>query len=102
MFHKAILRIAVFSIGFGFFGSAHSIQAQTGTVLDEQKINTVVGGFLGVLDDGDKFGLAITSLGDLDSDGVPDLAVGAPNDDDGDTNVGAVWILFFPPVATVE
>ncbi len=37
-------------------------------------------------------------MGDLNGDGVGDLAVGATNDDDGgippDANRGAVWILF--------
>ncbi len=34
------------------------------------------------------------SLGDLDGDGVSDLAVGAFADDDGGLNRGAVWVLF--------
>ena len=34
------------------------------------------------------------SLGDLDGDGVSDLAVGAWFDDDGGTDRGAVYILF--------
>jgi len=36
----------------------------------------------------------VTSLGDLDGDGVGDLAVGALGDDDGGSERGAVWILF--------
>jgi len=36
----------------------------------------------------------VTSIGDLNGDGVTDLAVGANADDDGGTNRGAVWILF--------
>ncbi len=36
----------------------------------------------------------MTSLGDLDGDGVQDLAVGASSDDDGGFSRGAVWILF--------
>ncbi len=34
------------------------------------------------------------SLGDLDGDGVGDLAVGAIANDDGGSNRGAVWVLF--------
>ena len=33
-------------------------------------------------------------LGDLDGDGVVDLAVGAWHDDDGGFDRGSVWILF--------
>ena len=34
------------------------------------------------LDDIDKFGLSVTNIGDLDGDGVNDLAVGAPNSEE--------------------
>ena len=46
---------------------------------------------------GDRFGVSVTSLGDLDGDGVADLAVGAHRDNN---NRGAVWILFLNPLAT--
>ncbi len=64
-----------------------------GTVRAERKISDTAGGFEGELDDCDQFGYSVASLGDLDGDGVADLAVGAPNDDDGGTNRGAVWVL---------
>ena len=44
---------------------------------------------------GDGFGLALAWLDDLDGSGLPELAVGAPFDDDGGEDTGAVWILFF-------
>ena len=65
-----------------------------GTVKSHQKISSTEGGFTGILDNDDHFGSSVASLGDLDGDGVCDLAVGAPNDDDGGINNGAVWILF--------
>ena len=66
-----------------------------GTVKSHQKISDTEGGFTGGLDDDDWFGVAgVASLGDLDGDGRGDLAVGAPHDDDGGANRGAVWILF--------
>lgn len=73
-----------------------------GTVKAEQKITEGVGGFTGDLDAGDQFGGALASLGDLDQDGVPDLAVGAQNDDDLATDNGAVWVLFLTPSGTVR
>ncbi len=50
-------------------------QAQPGTVLSHQKISDTQGGFTGILDDLDHFGASLASLGDLDGDGVGDLAV---------------------------
>ena len=52
------------------------------------------GGFNGNLDADDHFGAALAGIGDMDDNGVPDLAVGAPGDDDGGADQGAVWILF--------
>ena len=75
---------------------------QDGTVRDEQKISHTEGNFDGRLADGDGFGSAITVLGDLDNDGIPDLAVGAPGDDDRAIDAGAVWILFMNANGTVK
>ena len=44
----------------------------------------------------------MAALGDLDGDGVGDLAVGAPRDDDGGTDRGAVWVLFLNTDGTVK
>jgi len=66
-------------------------------------------GFLGVggENQNDNFGFAVAGIGDLNGDGVPDIAVGQPQDDDVDSPAkligslkgryqdnGAVWILF--------
>ena len=69
-----------------------------GTVKSHQKISDTEGGFTGILDNGDVFGVSVASLGDLDGDGVGDLAVGAPQDNDGGRDHGAVWILFLDGV----
>jgi hypothetical protein len=73
-----------------------------GTVKGSQKISDTEGGFGGELNDNDEFGYSITSLGDLDGDGVVDLAVSAWMDDDGGNNRGAVWILFLNSDGTVK
>ena len=65
-----------------------------GTVKTHRKISDTRGGFTGILDDGDVFGASVASIGDLDQDGIGDLAVGAPGDDDGGQDRGAVWVLF--------
>ena len=73
-----------------------------GTVKAETKISSTQGGLTGPLDDYDYFGWSVASLGDLDGDGVADLAVGASHDDDGGTDVGAVDILFLSAAGTVK
>ena len=45
------------------------------------------------LADGDRFGISVTSIGDFNSDGVPDLAAGAYQDDTGGPTRGAFYVL---------
>ncbi|MEQ1893099.1 MAG: PKD domain-containing protein [Planctomycetota bacterium] len=72
-----------------------------GTVKREQKISDTAGNFQGILGGGDIFGFAAECLGDVNGDGIPDLAVGTPKDDDGGVRKGAVWILFLKRDGTV-
>ena len=73
-----------------------------GTVFAQQKISFNIGGFSGNLENGDHFGTAIANMGDLDGDGVNDLAVGTPGANDGGIDRGAVWILFLNSNGTVK
>ena len=76
-----------------------------GTVKSHQKISDTQGSFTGVLDEEDHVGWSAANMGDLDGDGVTDLAIGARFDDDGaigDNNRGAVWILFLNSDGTVK
>jgi hypothetical protein len=72
-----------------------------------QKISSTSGGFDGVLVDDDNFGQSVAGI-DRNGDGVLELVVGAPNDDDlrsGSTagnNRGAIWILSLNPTGTVH
>ncbi len=72
-----------------------------GTVKASQKIASGTGGGP-TLADGDRFGRSVESVGDLDGDGVTDLAVGAFYDDMGGTNRGAVHVLFLNSDGTVK
>ncbi|MCP4962118.1 MAG: hypothetical protein GY925_22965, partial [Actinomycetia bacterium] len=73
-----------------------------GKVASEQKISDTVGGLTAVLDDADYFGVSTASIGDLDGDGIVDIAVGAFYDDDGGSGRGAVYVLFLNADGTVK
>ncbi len=73
-----------------------------GGVVGQSKISATAGGFTGALAAHDAFGSAVVALGDLDGDGVGELGVGAPGDDDGGSNQGAAWLLFLRADGTVE
>ncbi len=70
-------------------------------MLSHQKISSTQGGFTDPLYHGALLGESVASLGDIDGDGVGDLAVGADRDDDGgggNSHRGAVWVLFLDGV----
>ena len=66
-----------------------------GAVLATQKISDTHGAFTEPLENYDEFGGALANLGDLDGAGpqAATLAVGAPGDDDGGLNRGALYLL---------
>jgi len=66
-----------------------------GTVRAQQKISETVGGLAANLPDGAAFGIAVTSLGDLDGDGRAELAVRTDNP-------RKTWILFLDANGTVR
>ena len=78
------------------------VLTSNGTVAAEQKISDLAGGLAAILDNSDVLGLAVAGIGDLDNDGIEDIAVGAYQDDDGGTNRGAVYVLFLNTNGTVK
>jgi hypothetical protein len=75
---------------------------EDGSVNSEQKISDTEGNFLGNLNEIDVFGSSVASMGDLNGDGINDIAVGAEYDSDGGYWSGAVWILFLNTDGTVS
>ena len=94
--------VGFLSLASASSGAPPSNCLNAGFVVAEQKISQLNGGFTGSLDQGDKFGRSVASIGDIDGDGVTDLAIGAIRDNDGGSNTGAVWILFLNPNGTVK
>lgn len=72
-----------------------------GEALPLHPIGSGSGGFVGALGNGTRFGCALTTVGDLDGNGVVDLAVGARFDGTGGSKTGAVWLLFLDADARV-
>lgn len=73
----------------------------TGTVTSFKKIGHATNGGPSLAED-DNFGSKITSLGDLDRDGVTDIAVGARGDDTGGIDRGAVYIVYLTTAGTAK
>jgi CSLREA domain-containing protein len=84
------------------------VATASGTILDDDKFVratvTIASGLNGgpVLDQGHQFSTSVTSLGDLDGDGVSDLVVGVPGDHTGGTFHGAVYVLLLNADGTVK
>jgi hypothetical protein len=72
-----------------------------GTVKNYQRISHEIGGGPS-LTTVVQFGYSITSLGDVDSDGITDIAVGSVGDDTGGTRRGAVYVMFLNRDGTVK
>ena len=76
--------------------------AQVCIVKSHQEISNSQGGMDGALPPDTWFGNACAALGDLDGDGVNDVAVAAQCDSDWASNAGAVWILLLNADGTVK
>lgn len=77
-----------------------ALPAAPGTVHD--LVEKIAHGNGVTLADGDTFGGSCTVIGDLDGDGVPEVAIGASSDDTGGSAAGAVHLLFLNADGTVK
>ena len=96
--HSVVVAIVALAVVM----SGQRAHAQPGWVLSHQKISDTQGGFKGELEDVDRFGTSIASLGDLDGDGVGDLAVGVPSNGDGGARRGAGAVRLLNTEGTVK
>ena len=99
-----VVDLAVGATGDNGHGAVHVLLLNPdGTVKSSQKIGHNTGGGPN-LAAADAFGTSISLLGDLNGDGVTEIAVGADGDDTGgpNTNRGAVYVLFLNPTGTVR
>ena len=86
-------------------GAAYVLRLhRNGTVKAATKLggSAGAGGFPFSLAGSDYFGSSVGALGDLDGDGVGDVAVGARRDDDGASNAGAVYVLLLHGDGTLK
>lgn len=82
-------------LGIVFFGAGYEIGGF-------QWIGNTLGGFPTLLDSLDHFGSALATLGDINGNGVPDIAVLAPGDDLAGSDLGAIHVLFLNSQGTVD
>ena len=69
---KLIILLVIVQFFPDFIGI--QLNAQPGTVISHTKISDSLGNFSGILDNSDVFGQSVTPIGDLDGDGITDIA----------------------------
>ncbi len=72
------------------------------TVKAKQKIGQGAGGLQATLEVDDNFGHTVTSPGDIDGDGVPDLITSANKSDVGGTDFGELYVIYLNSDGTVK
>lgn len=101
-----ITDVAVGTVGdstYGYYhGAVHILLLNAdGSVKSDTKITSGLNGGPTLSDD-DLFGISLANMGDLDGDGVVDLAVGAAGDSASVSQGGAVHVLYLNSNGTVK
>jgi len=93
-----LFSLTLLSSSSGLFSEAY---AADGSVKSTVEINDSTANGP-VLSNSDLFGRSVANIGDLDGDGVEDIAVGAYKDDNGGTDRGAIHIMFMNANGSVK
>jgi len=89
--------------GVSVAGAVHLLLlTSTGTVKQSTEIEASNIGSQPPVARGDRFGSSLAAVGDINRDGIGDMAVGAPGDDEGATNAGAVHLLLLTSTGTAK
>jgi hypothetical protein len=88
------------SIWFLFLDNSGNVKPGGAIEISDPDLAAIAGG--NVLNNHNYFGAAVDNIGDVNGDGVDDLIVGAPGDDDGPNQSGAVFILFMNANGTLN
>ena len=81
--------------GYSNAGSLYILKLNsTGSSVSHRKISATTGWFTALMGSSDYFGRSSCSIDDLNSDGNRELVVGAPGNNDGGYDRGAVYVLW--------
>ena len=98
-----VVDIAVGNNGSGYGGEIYILFLNSdGTVKNHSRIASNVGGFNTTIATDQEFSISIANIGDINNDGVVDIAVGNALDGDGGAWKGAVYILLLNSNGTVK
>ena len=99
--------IAVGAIGDNSGGTAYGAAYviflnKSGGVKSYKKISKTSGNFAGNFSSNDGFGVSVNNVGDINGDGINDLAIGAAEDNDDGNTTGAVFIARLSSAGNVK
>ncbi len=82
----------LFLILFFIINSYNIIYSQNRPIYEYRRISEYIDDIKNIKD---QFGVAVSNVGDINGDGIDELAIGSDGYDGGGVNTGAVWLVFF-------